>query len=196
VPREYVIQAGDVLEIKAFNIPEVQDSVTVRPDGKISLLLLDDVTAAGSTPEELDRLLTERYGEHYRSPQITVVVRTFSSQKVFVAGEVNQPGLLPLVGEMTAVLQASGFRSTARTDSVILIRKGEKGEALVRKLDLEAMIEKGKPDEPLQPFDFIFVPKSKIAKVNQFVDQYIEGIIPFTLTGGFTYILGNTVVIP
>jgi len=92
----YIIQAGDQLDIKFFYNPELNDSVTVRPDGKISLQLVDEVQAAGQTPAQLDDFLTEKYAKELRKPVITVIVKSFASQRVYVGGEVNRQVLWPL----------------------------------------------------------------------------------------------------
>ena len=97
----YKLQSGDEIEIKVFEIPELADRVRIRPDGKVSVLLLDDVQAAGLTPAELDQVLTTGYSTYYLNPRVTVIVRAFSSQRVYVGGEVNEPGMLQLSGELS-----------------------------------------------------------------------------------------------
>ena len=195
----YKLESGDEIEIKVFEIPELADRVRVRPDGKISLLLLDDVQAAGLTPAELDQILTKGYSAFYLNPRVTVIVRAFANQRVYVGGEVNQPGMLQLAGELSllsAVLEAGGFRPSAKRSSVILLRKGEGGPQ-VRRVNLDEMLAKGSPDIELQPFDVVFVPKTFIARANQFVQQYIRDLLPVATSANFTYILGQTVsVVP
>jgi polysaccharide biosynthesis/export protein len=193
---EYVLQAGDQIEIKVANLPDLDNTVVIRPDGKISLLLLDDVDAAGRTPRQLDDVLTAGYAAHYREPKLTVVVRGFANLKVYVGGEVNQPSMVPLNGRLTAVgalFMAGGFRNTAKTDSVILIRNSGTGSPVAQRLNVKEILTKGKPDVVLQPFDVLYIPKTTIAKIDQFVDQYVKSVLPLNLNGGFTYIFGNTV---
>ena len=196
----YVLQIGDELSIKVFDRPELDETVRVRPDGKISLVLLDDVRAAGLDTRELDGELTSRYSEFFTDPRVTIIVRSFSSNQVFVGGEVGRPGAMELRGELTvlgAVLQAGGFAGTARTDSVILIRNDGNDRPLVTRIDLKSVLNDGAPDTPLKPYDVVYVPMSRIAKVDKFVDEYMRKLIPITLTAGFTYLLGgSSVVIP
>lgn len=191
----YQIQEGDDLTIKVFDRPELEETVRVRPDGKISVMLLDDVTAAGLTTAELDRALSERYAEFYREPQVTVIVRTFANFRIFVGGEVAQPGPISLQGKLTAlqaVLQAGGFLGTARTDSVVLIRRSQEiAGPRIEKIDLKDVINKGVPDVELEPFDVVYVPMSRIAKMDKFVDQYIRQLLPISLNAGFQYVLGD-----
>jgi protein involved in polysaccharide export with SLBB domain len=195
----YRLQNGDEIEIKVFEIAELADRVRIRPDGKISLLLLDDVQAAGLTPAELDQVLTTGYSTYYLNPRVTVIVRAFSGQRVYVGGEVNEPGMLELSGELSllgAVLEAGGFRPSAKRSSVILLRKGESGPQ-IRRLNLDDMLAKGAPDIELRPFDVVFVPRTFISKANQFVQQYIRDLLPVATQASFTYILGQKVsVIP
>jgi protein involved in polysaccharide export with SLBB domain len=187
----YVLQRGDILEIKVFNIAELDTTVTIRPDGKISVLLLDDIEAAGRTTTQLDELLTARYAPFYLDPRVTINVKGFANYKIYVGGEVVQPGLFPLVGDLTAVralIQAGGPKITAKTSHVILLRESN-GVPVAMVLNLKDVIDRGKPDVRLSPFDVLYVPKSAIAKVNTFVDQYIKQMLPLSLTAGFSYLL-------
>ena len=196
----YVLQVGDEIQVRAFQIPELEDTVRIRPDGRISVLLLDDVQAAGLTTAELDEVLTARYAEFYRNPRLTIVVRTFANLKIYVGGEVGQPALLPLNGELTAlgaILQAGGFKDSASRSSVILLRRGPDNKPITTKLNLLDVIEEGNLDAPLQPFDVVYVPKKFISKANLFIQQYIRDLLPIATSANFTYILGSqSVVIP
>lgn len=193
---DYVLERGDEITIRVFNHPELEDTVRIRPDGKISLVLVDNLPVAGLTGAELDAKLTEAYSRYFRDVQLAVIVRTFVNQKVFVGGEVGAPGFLPIAGRftaLTAVLQAGGFRNTARMDSVMLVRN-QGGKPEVVRVNLKAVVERGLPDVDLQPFDVVYVPMSRIAKVNKFVDQYIRQLIPIGANAGFTYILGDRLI--
>jgi len=196
----YVLQRGDEITVKVFNNPELLDTVLVRPDGMISLVLLDDVQAAGRTSAELDAAVTAGYSKFFREPQVSVIVRSFANLRVYVGGEVGQPGPVSLRGDVTAleaILQVGGFRPTARMDSVILLRNDGKDQPMVQKLNFKELLSKGGADMSLQPFDVLYVPVSRIAKVDRFIDQYVRQLLPISLTGGFTYVLGSgAVVVP
>jgi hypothetical protein len=105
-----VLGPGDVLDIKFRYADELNDNQTVRPDGKITLQMVDEVQAAGLTPLELDAKLTELYSKYLKDPVISVVVRELVSQRVYVGGEVNKPGEVLLAGQLTALqaIMASG----------------------------------------------------------------------------------------
>jgi polysaccharide export outer membrane protein len=197
-PPAYVLQRGDEITVKVFEQPELNDNVVVRPDGRISVVLLDDVEASGLTVAELDAQLTAGYAKFFNAPQVSVIVRRFANHRIFVGGEVGAPGAVPIVGDMRAleaVLHAGGFRPTARLDSVVLLRNDGNDRAVVQKLNFKEILEKG-GDVALKPFDVIFVPMSRIAKVDKFIDQYVRQLLPISLTAGFTYIMGDSVVLP
>ncbi len=196
-PAPYVLQAGDEIEVRAFNIPELQDTVSIRPDGKVSLLLVDEVEAAGLTTSQLDEILTARYSQFYIEPRITVIVRSFSSQVVYVGGEVNSPGLIPLQGNLTvtgAVFRAGGFRDTGKMKSVVLLRNAGKPEPAFLTVNMKEILTEGAPDVVLRPFDVVFVPKTAIAKADQFVSQYIRQLLPIATSFNFSYLLGDRTV--
>ena len=192
--NEYIFQLGDVMEIKFFYTPELNERVTIRPDGKISLQLIDEVDAVGLTPSELDRTLTEKYSGVLNNPEVAVIVKEFTRQKVFVGGEVNLPGLIPYSGKLTslqAIFQAGGFKNTAKLKSIVILRNQGTEEPLFMTINLKKDLKKHTQhnDILLKPYDVVFVPKTSIAKMNQFVDQYIRQLIPVTTTLGFSYVL-------
>ncbi len=198
-PQEYRIQAGDQLDIKLFFNPELNETVFVRPDGKISLQLVDDVQAAGLRPSDLDDVLTQKYSKELRKPVITVIVKSFTGQRVYVGGEVGNPGLVDLTVGMTAlqaVINAGGFRETAKPEGVIVIRKGPENQPIPIRVDLEQVIDGEEiRDFQLHPFDIVYVPKTWIAKANKFVNQYIERLLLFkgvSVGLGFSYELNDS----
>lgn len=189
---EYVIQAGDTLDIKFYYNPDLNERVTVRPDGMISLQLVDGIKAAKLTPSELKRVLVEKYSKSLRNPEVNIIVKEFSEQKIFVGGEVNVPGVIPLVGKMTslrAIMHAGGFKNTAAPESVVIIRNQEKDKPLFMTINLKEDMRNpdSHNDVALRPFDVVIVPKSTIAKLNQFMEQYFDKLIPITKTVGFSY---------
>jgi polysaccharide biosynthesis/export protein len=192
-PAPYLIQPGDQLDIKFFYNPELNETLTVRPDGKISLQLVDEVQAAGLKPSELDEILTQKYSHELKKPSITVIVKAFGGQRIFVGGEVNRQGLMTISGNMTplqAVLKAGGFKETASPENAIVIRKGPGNKPVPIAMNLEdAMHGKaGSADFLLRPDDVVFVPKSAIAKADKFVNQYIENLLLFRgVSFGFSY---------
>ncbi|MGH9683838.1 MAG: polysaccharide biosynthesis/export family protein [Candidatus Acidiferrales bacterium] len=121
----YVIGAQDVLDISVWKEPGVSRTVPVRPDGKISLPLLDDVQAAGLTPMQLSDSLTTKLKKYIADPQVTVIVTQINSRRIYVIGQVMRPGAYPLLPGMTilqALSSAGGFAQFANEKKVFLLR--------------------------------------------------------------------------
>jgi protein involved in polysaccharide export with SLBB domain len=196
--EEYKINAGDHLSIKLFYNPELNQAVVVRPDGRISLQLVNEVKVVGLTPAKLSEILTEGYSKYLaQSPEISVIVESFA-QKIFVGGEVAGPGAIgggtgagirDLTGPTTvlgAITLAGGFKDTADRNRVILIRKDENSRPFYMCLDIEKAMKGIDPNQDIyvQASDMILVPRSDIANVDLWVQQYIGGLIsPFTGLG-------------
>jgi len=122
---DYRIGIEDVLDIAVWNVAELQKTVPVRPDGKISLPLVNDVIAAGLTPMELRDHLTQRIGLFVQNPDVSVVVREIRSLKVSVIGEVRTPGRYDLRGPSTvldALALAGGFTEFASRRKITILR--------------------------------------------------------------------------
>ena len=184
---DYIINPGDTLDIKFFFSPDLNETVTVRPDGKIALQLVDDVMAAGLTPEELDDELTQRYRKKLPDqPDISVIMRGFGDQRVYVTGEVGNAGEFELKNKMTifqAVTAAGGFLDTARRGSILVIRQDHPEMSNVYRANLSndgiENIAVASAHAYLMPRDIVYVPKSDIAEVNLFMDQFIRDTLLF-----------------
>lgn len=185
-----VLAPGDLVDIKFFYTPELNESQNVRPDGKISLQLVGDVMAAGLTPAQLKDNLEKTYAGLIEKPSVAVIVRTLNHRSVYVGGAVNLPGMIEMPGNITAlsaIIRAGGFNlNEAAVENVIVIRQ----EGAVRKaysLDFQEEVKGGIPQE--EPFylhaqDIVYVPRTKIVNALQWVDQHINRIVP---QFGFTY---------
>ena len=194
--QEYKIQAGDQLDIKFFYNAELNEQVIVRPDGRISLQLAHEIMTAGLTPAELTDLLTKAYALELDNPEITVIVRSFGGQMVYVDGEVNKPGMLNMVAPMTvlqSLSQAGGVKDTAERKEILIIRRGLDNKPVVLMVNMEKVIDGTETSQDLNllPSDIVYVPKSSIANVNLWVDQYIRKNIPINVGTGFYYNLSN-----
>jgi polysaccharide export outer membrane protein len=194
--QDYKIQVGDELDIKLYYNPELNDRVPVRPDGRISLQLVGEIMVFDMTPAELTKLLMEKYSSELRKPDVTVIVRSFNAQKVFVDGEVYKPGLLTLTGPLTllqSISMAGGVKDTARMNDLILIRRGIDNKPMATTVDMTKILDGTgmAQDIQLAPYDIVYVPKSAIAHVNIWVDQYIRKNIPISTGFGFSYQFGG-----
>jgi polysaccharide biosynthesis/export protein len=124
-PSGYTIGAEDILDVTVWNNTGISRTVPVRPDGKISLPLVDDVQAAGLTPRQLKADLTRRLGKYIASPEVSVVVREIHSLKVAVIGEVRKPGRFDLKSRtsvLDAIALAGGFNDFARRSKMAIVR--------------------------------------------------------------------------
>jgi len=130
----YLIGPQDVLEIDVWQEAELTKTVPVRPDGKISLPLVNDLQAAGLTPTQLGEELTKRLKKFVTDPQVTVIVAAINSQRVYILGEAGRPGAYPLLPGMTvlqALSSAGGFTIFADLKKIYVLRKeGGKQEKL------------------------------------------------------------------
>ena len=125
LPKDYVIGAQDVLNVVFWSAKELSAEVLVRPDGKISLPILNDLPAAGMTPEQLAGEIAKAATKFVRDPSATVIVKEVNSRKVYVVGEVSKPGPIVLGSEMNvlqAIGEAGGFLETAKKGDVVVVR--------------------------------------------------------------------------
>jgi len=181
IEPEYRFQIGDALSIRSYYDAQLNQDVVVRGDGRISVLLLGDMLVVGMTPDELGTKIRDPYRRLVGTTDVTVSVTRSAGTSVYLNGEVKLPSLLPMDGNLTllqAVARAGGTLTSADTASVLLIRGREDGTLTVRKVDLEKILRNEAPDVYLQRHDVVYVPKSEIAQVGQFVDQYINAIVP------------------
>ena len=150
--------------------PEFSDRVIVSPDGLIHLSLIGSVKVLDRTPGDIAEELRQRYATEFRHPEAIVVPRMFSSEIIYVGGEVQRAGVLKLahrMGVLEGVLEAGGFRETARMDRVILLRRTRQGKPMLKVVNVRRIIEGGtEQDVPLRRFDMIYVPRSDLAEVN------------------------------
>ena len=181
--EEYRIQPGDLLDIKFFYSPELNEQIPVRPDGRIALQLAQETQAAGRTPAELTKSLKETYSKELKRPDVTVIVRSFGNQRVYVDGEVAKPGLFPLTGPTTvrqAISQAGGFLYTGNATDVMLIRRGPEGQPLAMMVNMQKVLDGTDlaQDIYLKPFDIVYIPKTAIANANLWIEQYLTRMVP------------------
>jgi len=162
VDPNYVIGAQDVLDINVWKEPDVSRTVPVRPDGKISLPLLNDVQAAGLTPAQLAAQVTDSLKKYVTNPQVTVIVTVINSQRVYILGEVTRPGAFPLLPGMSvlqALSSAGGFTQFAKVKS-IFVRRFENGKEEKFPFNYREVIGGKKPEQDilLKAGDTIVVP--------------------------------------
>jgi polysaccharide export outer membrane protein len=181
--KEYVLMPGDQIEVLVRRVPEVSHSVVIRPDGNISLPLLQDVKAAGLTPQELNERLTNLFSKRLTSPEVTVIPTQVRQSMVYVVGDIN-------VGAGTAV----PFRDAPTALQAITIANGLRRSAAIRDLAIIRLSEDGflqairvgtgVGGQPgpymamsaalLQPDDIVFVPESQRSQFGRFLDDFVN----------------------
>jgi protein involved in polysaccharide export with SLBB domain len=182
---EYIVQAGDTLNIKFYYHPDHDlRELVVRPDGKLLLPLVGDIQAAGLTPEQLAEHIAQRYAFTLREPKVAVDVMTASTGQVYVGGEVQRPGsikLKPKMNVLQAIVEAGGPKNTGNVERVVLLRSVGDNQFGYRELNLMRILNHDDPadDAVLAQDDVIFIPQTGIAKVNVWVEQYIRNMLPF-----------------
>ena len=192
----YRIQVGDVLEVRLLLNPELNEEVTVRPDGHISTTVAQDAVAVGKTPMQLAAELRTQYGQELTNPKLSVVVKSFAPTRVYVGGEVNNPGEFVTVGPTLtlsqAIARAGGTKLSSDDTSVFVIRRGagDKPEFLSTKWKAVRQGRDPDADIRLAPYDVVYVPKLGIAEVYQFYNQYIGQFANPSF--GFSYLLNPT----
>lgn len=158
---DYIIGPEDVLHIAVWKEADLTATLPVRPDGKISLPLLNDVQAAGLTPMQLADSLTEKLKKYVASPRVTVVVSSINSKRIYLVGEVGHTGAVPMLPNMTVLqaLSSAGLTQFANTKKIYVLRaqngKQEKLPVNYRKLVKGEQMEQ---NYTLQPGDTIVVP--------------------------------------
>ncbi|MBU8869979.1 MAG: polysaccharide export protein [Gemmatimonadales bacterium] len=180
--QSYRIQEGDILKVAFFYLNELtQDNVIVLPDGSVSLEGIDRAELAGLTVLEADALLTAAYSYEYRNPNLSVIVRETRGKRIYVTGEVGNPGLYEVppkgLGLMNAITLANGFTDDAARDGVVLIRVTPEGY-LCQEVNLSEFYTVKAGDLgplELEGFDIIYVPRSRSGDFAYFSRAILSG---------------------
>jgi polysaccharide export outer membrane protein len=161
-PADYVIGVDDKLSIVYWKDKDMSADVIVRPDGKISLPLLNEVTAAGLTPGQLRDRISEESRRYVEDANIIVVVMQINSRRVFITGEVNKPGPYPLAGPTTVlqlIAMAGGLRDYANGKNILIMRNENSRPVSLRFSYQDVIARKNlKHNVELKPGDTVVVP--------------------------------------
>ena len=172
-PR-YLVRSSDVLQITFPFTPEFDQTVTVQPDGYISVRGVGDLYIEGKTVPEVIQALRTAYGKILHEPVITVELKDFEKPYFIAGGEVGRPGKYELRGDMTvteAVAVAGGFTERSKHSQVLLFRRASEGWIEVKTLDVKKMIASRnlREDVHLRPGDMLYVPKNALSKIKPFL---------------------------
>jgi polysaccharide biosynthesis/export protein len=167
--NEYVIGSGDELSIFVYQAPELSDqAITVRPDGKISMPLVQDIPAAGLTPPELANNITQRLKEYVKNPVVTVIVRSFvgpTDRQVRVIGEASEPQAIPYRNGMTlldVMIATKGLTKYAAGNRAIIVRRDSAGKEEEIHVHLTDLLNDGDLSQNvrMQPGDTLIIPQT------------------------------------
>lgn len=191
----YRLGPGDKVKIKYFITREMDEELTVTPDGSIAPRAIGQIKVDGSTLSGLQEYIRRESLKQLADQKVVVSLEEAVSARVYVGGMVKNPGAFRLTDLGTSVLQAillaGGFNDDARTGQVALIRRGPNNEPMLRIVNVRDVIQTGfdMADVPLATGDVIYVPRSSIAEVNLWIDQFINKVVPFQRQ--FSYTIGS-----
>jgi polysaccharide export outer membrane protein len=192
VEPPYRFYPGDEIEVTVPSAPELSKTVTVQPDGRISVPLIAPVMAADRTITEVQSALTQAYAGQLLRPDVYVSAKA-APLKVFVGGEVGNPGIYDMAGDadaLRAIIQAGDFRVSGDRAEVIIIRRGASGTAMMRRVNLAKGLRNPATDlVPLRRFDIVYVPRTGVSAAGVVVQQYFRDLSPIQF--GFSYALGS-----
>lgn len=172
--ERYRLQPGDVFEVQYRYSPEFNQTVTVQPDGYVSLELGGDLKVAGSTIEQARELILRKAASRLQDPVATIVLKEFQKPYFVIAGEVSLPGRIEMrerVTALQAIMLAGGMKEGARSSQVVVFRRINTDTAEVKLLNLKSIRRTAdlENDLTLQPGDMVFVPRDKISKIERFM---------------------------
>lgn len=172
--RRYQLHSADVLSLEFPFTPEFNQTVTIQPDGYVTLRGIDNMRVQGQSLPEVTNALRTAYSKILHDPVINVELKDFEKPFFIVGGEVGHPGKFDLREDTTAteaVAIARGLRDSAKHSQVMLFHRVPGGWAQVKKLNMKKMLKEGNLEEDayLQPGDFLYVPKNTLSKIERFI---------------------------
>jgi len=178
---EHVLSPGDEFELRFPFYPDLNDRVTIGPDGRLSLQLINTAALGGLTVAEATKLLNERYAKVIREPQATITVRAYAPQQIFVDGWVTNPGLVRSDVPLTvsrAIAQAGGTKTGAHMDAILVLRRTPDGIVHYYQVAQGHYGGANGEDPLLSSYDVVYVPKNLFGSINDFLANYVKNI-PF-----------------
>ncbi len=188
----YQIGVGDRLELKFFFVPDMDSEAQVRPDGRISVMFIGDVKAAGLTAEQLAKKLRKKLRRHLKQSDLVVSVKNFGSQRVYVGGEVVHPGPVQLQGRNSLIQvlgEAGWITPLASNEELVIVRRNAEGREQVYHVDSGKIIsgEDTGQDVMVLPGDVILVPPLHSVELDRWVDRNMRQVLPFGASANYNY---------
>jgi len=194
-PEKYLLGYGDMIDVNLLhNEKYSRNNLKIRPDGIISYPYIGEIDVRGMTVGELEKNLTEGFSRIIKRPEVSVIIKEFKPLNVYVLGEVDLPGVYDSkdVGNLLEALSvARGLTDAAKKNGVLVIRKTGPNNIAGIQVDLNEIIEENRYDYniEIEPHDIVLVPRNKISRIKDFVDNYL-GILkePIDMVRTFYYI--------
>jgi protein involved in polysaccharide export with SLBB domain len=178
----YRLQVGDTIMVHYLAFPDLDDSAAIGPDGRVALRFITDFPIAGMTLTEATKETADHYQNVLNHPGISITIKNYALQQIFVSGEVANPGIIRSTIPLTAsgaIAQAGGVKlATAHAHGALLLRRRPDGAIVYHKLAFHGDLPGGDGDPILRTNDLIYVPRTVIASVADFVQANITRILP------------------
>jgi protein involved in polysaccharide export with SLBB domain len=191
-PVPYRLGAGDKVKVEFLLTPEMDEEVTVAPDGSVGLRAAGRLSVQNDTLDEFQQAVEAAARRNLQNPVVTVGIVAANSARIIVGGAVEKPGVYPLPprgSPFEAVMLAGGLTPESRMDEVVVLRRRPDNVMMMRTVDLNRFIAKADARESLAlaPEDIIFVPRSHVAEVNLWIDENINKTLPFSRSANYTF---------
>lgn len=193
----YRLYPGDEVDISVLSAPELSKTTIIQPDGRVAMPLIDPVMVADLPLTDAQNALSRAYARQLLRPDVRIAIKAAQPLKIFVGGEVDKPGVYDMAGDtdaLRAIMQAGGFKTSAKRSEVVIIRRGLDGRAMMRTVDFAKGISNPSASDliPLRRFDLVYVPRTRVSETGQFVQQYIRDTLPVQM--GFSYALNGQTI--
>ncbi len=199
---QYKLYPGDQIDVVVSSAPELSRTLTVGPDGRIVMPMADPIMASGRSFTQVQSALQQQLGKQLRDPRVAVTPRAYGPQQIFVGGEVGQQGTYTIpgpIGAMEAILMAGGMAPSAKSSQIAVLRRAPNGGMMMRTVNIkDGMRHMGHYNDVIQlrRGDIVFVPKTTIAEVGQWVQLFRAALpVDFNLSYQFGSNNGGTTVI-
>ncbi len=190
----YTLYPGDQIDVVVPSAPELSRTLTVAPDGRVTMPMITPIMAAGRPLSYVEQAIERDLAKQLRDPNVTVTHRAFAPQNIYVGGQVGQQGTYAIsgpIGTLEAIIMAGGFLPSAKTKQVAVLRRHPNGGLMMRVVDHKMGLKnpRGSLDNmQLRRGDIIFVPRNSLSEIGVFVQQ-LRNAIPVDF--GVSYNLGN-----
>ncbi len=177
----YRFYPGDQLELRVPSAPELNKVLTVQPDGRIRAPLIGPIMVADRSSDQVEAEMAQAYSTQLVHPDVEVNLTAATPLKVFVGGEVDKPGVYDMPGPidaLQAIIEAGGFKTSALRTSVVVIRRGLGGQAMMKVVDLrQSIANPARADAaPLRRFDIVYVPRSSVSELGVAMQQLRDAV--------------------